>query len=363
MSKAHYIIPIFVPHEGCPHNCVFCNQNSITGTDVDSSMTAEQVDAIVKEYLATISKNGSTIEISFFGGTFTAINNKKQEELLNVAYEYKQAGKVDFIRLSTRPDCIDEITLDRLKKYSVDIIELGVQSMDNEVLKLSGRGHVKESTITASKLIKQYGFTLGHQLMLGLPGDDPIKDIESTIECIKLSPDMFRIYPALVLKDTPMECMFIDGRYKPYSLDQAVDVAKTMYMLLSFNNIRILRIGLQATENISEGKDIVAGPYHPAFRELVEGTIYNEIIKEELKNIKTEVKLLINWREISKVYTNKKKVFNDMINQLTTGKLIIEASKEVSGNTIEFITKDKCWNVSIEQYIRRKVKEGIIPII
>lgn len=359
MGKSHYIIPIFVPHEGCPHNCVFCNQNSITG--MDSSVTAEHVDSIVKEYLSTIVRDNSTVEVSFFGGTFTAINYKKQEELLAVAYQYKKLGFVDYIRLSTRPDCIDEATLDRLKKYSVDIIELGVQSMDDEVLKLSGRGHVKEDTIKASRLIKEYGFTLGHQLMIGLPGDNHTKDIKSALECIELQPDMFRIYPALVLKDTPMERMYEQGIYKPYSLKQAVEISKDVYSLLIFNNIKILRVGLQATENIAEGRDIVTGPYHPAFRELVEGTIYSETIKEELDNISSEVKVLINWKDISKLYTNKKEIFNDMKKQLTTQKLTIEAAHETMQGSLVFHTNDRCWNVSIEEHIARKVKEGIIP--
>jgi histone acetyltransferase (RNA polymerase elongator complex component) len=199
MSKNYYIIPIFVPHEGCPHNCVFCNQDRITGAK--DNVTARTVYNIVDDYLNTINRNGSTVEISFFGGTFTAIKEEKQRELLQVAKEYKDKGLIDKIRMSTRPDAINEYILTYLKEYKVDIIELGVQSLYDEVLVAAGRGHTVKDVEVASRLIKEFGFTLGHQIMPGLPKDDFHKDITSVKKSIEMKPDICRIYPALVIKD------------------------------------------------------------------------------------------------------------------------------------------------------------------
>ncbi|MTK14119.1 MAG: radical SAM protein, partial [Clostridiaceae bacterium] len=306
MSKRHYIIPIFVPHEGCPHNCVFCNQGTITGSNekVDAKFTRDTID----QYLKTMNRKNSVIEVSFFGGTFTAISLEKQKELLSIAKEYKDKGDIDFIHLSTRPDYIDDEILTNLKNYSVDIIELGIQSLDKEVLLRSGRGHSEEDVERASKLIKQYGFVLGHQIMLGLPGDSLEKDIETAKKSIAMRPDIYRIYPALVIKNTPMESMFNNGIYKPYNLDEAVNVAKIVYSMVIANNIKVIRVGLQPTEEINEGGELVAGPFHPAFRELVEGSLYNDMILEKVsKDFNGKFIIIVNDKDLSKLYANKKK--------------------------------------------------------
>ena len=250
MSKRHYIIPIFISHQGCPHQCVFCNQDRIAKV-VQEEVTERDVRETVDEYLKTIDHKNSTVEISFFGGTFTAINVNKQKELLAVAKEYKEKGYIDKIRMSTRPDAINKYILDYLKDYKVDIIELGVQSLDDEVLRLSGRGHSAEEVEKASKLIKEYGITLGHQIMPGLPGDTFEKDIETVKKSIKMKPDICRIYPSLVIKDTPMADMYERGQYKPYSLEEAVDISKELSKLYKDANVNIIRIGLQPTESIT----------------------------------------------------------------------------------------------------------------
>ncbi len=291
MSKNYYIIPIFVPHEGCPHNCVFCNQDRITGVD-DEEVTASSVITTINDYLETIKNKNATIEISFFGGTFTGIREEKQRELLKVAEEFKEKGLIDKIRLSTRPDYINDYILTYLKEYGVDIIELGVQSLNEEVLKKAGRGHSVHDVIDASKLIKEYKFILGHQIMPGLPGDTFERDIETTKESIKMNPDICRIYPSLVIKDTPMERMYINNEYIPYSLEEAVNVSKVMYDMYKKHNINVIRIGLQPTESINEGKDIVAGPFHPSFRELVEGSLLSDIILENMAEEKMEFCIL-----------------------------------------------------------------------
>lgn len=362
MSKNHYIIPIFVPHEGCPHNCVFCNQNTITGSvqKVDASFTINTIE----EYLKTMDKGNSTIEVSFFGGTFTAIDIKKQNELLEVAKYYKDNGYIDYIHLSTRPDYIDDNILENLKKYSVDIIELGVQSLDECVLKKSGRGHSADDVKRASELIRKYGFCLGHQMMVGLPGDSFEKDIESVKKSIAMKPNIYRIYPALVIKNTPMEKMYNQNIYKPYELYEAVHICKILYAMLLANNINVIRIGLQPTAEINVGGELVAGPFHPAFRELVEGSIYNECMLDEiLKSKSKDVVVNINSRDISKLYADKKKFFNDTIKQMKTKNIkIVQDDSVICGNLI-FDKSEECKKISVYKYIIEKYKEGNTSIL
>lgn len=312
-KKQHYIIPVFVPMEGCPHQCVFCNQDRITGISEEEKVDATKVRKIIDEYLETMNRD-ATIELSFFGGTFTAIEEKKQIELLEVAKEYKEKGLIDMIHMSTRPDAINDYILSYLQEYLVDVIELGIQSLDEEVLLYSGRGHNVEVVTYASNLIKKYGFTLGHQIMIGLPKDTYERDIYSVKESINLNPDIARIYPALVIKDTPMEKMYRRNEYIPYSLEKAVDISKDLLKLYEEHGVKVIRIGLQPTETIAEGKDVVAGPFHPAFRELVEGSLFADIIRERLFETKNGT-IYINPKDISKLYANKKMYFKKLIEE------------------------------------------------
>lgn len=336
MSKNYYIIPIFVPHEGCPHNCVFCNQDRITG--VDEGVTANTVRNTINDYLQTIKNKNATIEVSFFGGTFTGIKEEKQRQLLKVAKEFKDKKLIDKIRLSTRPDYINDYILTYLKEYGVNIIELGVQSLDGEVLKKAGRGHSVQDVVNASKLIKEYEFILGHQIMPGLPGDTFEKDIATTKASIEMEPDICRIYPSLVIKDTPMEQMYKCNDYIPYSLEEAVNISKIMYDMYRKNNVNVIRIGLQPTETINEGKDIVAGPFHPSFRELVEGSLLADTILENMKEEEAAV-IEINSKDLSKLYANKKLYFNKLkeFNKNVT----VKQNDEIERGYIKLCLKDK----------------------
>lgn len=206
MNK-HYIIPIFVPHLGCPHDCVFCNQERITG--LSTSVTSEEVENIIEEHLKTF-KSPSIIEVAFYGGSFTAIDIEVQKSLLAIPLRYKKEKKIDYIRLSTRPDAIDDLILTNLKDHLVDTIELGVQSLNQEVLDLSGRGHTTDDVYEAVNLIKEYGFNLGLQMMVGLPGDTRERAINTCKEFIKLDPFCVRIYPTLVIVDTFLERQYLN---------------------------------------------------------------------------------------------------------------------------------------------------------
>lgn len=301
MNKKIKIIPIFVPHIGCPNDCVFCNQRKITGKG-EVLPNKDYATKIVEQYRKTIDDDYA--ELAFFGGSFTAIDFNLQEELLKVGKHYKDLGVVQRIRISTRPDAIDENILNVQKKYGVDIIELGIQSLDDEVLKKSNRGHTREHSINASKLIKNYGFTLGHQIMPGLPGSTEEKDIQTCIDSISMKPDIVRIYPTLTIKETELEYMFKSGKYKPLSLQEAVHITAHIYCLYKNNNINVIRIGLQNTETINDDADVIAGPYHPAFRQLVEEKIYlYSIIKLfQNKNLKNKnIIISANNKEISNI--------------------------------------------------------------
>lgn len=297
-----YNIPIFVPHEGCPFDCVFCNQRRITGKM--SGVRPSDVRHIISEALATLPKENRRVETAFFGGSFTGIPIEEQSALLSAAAEFSYA--TDGIRLSTRPDYITREILDNLMKYGVTTIELGVQSMDDEVLKESNRGHTSGQVREAVKLIREYPFTLGLQVMTGLPGDTPGKSLKTADEIIALRPELVRIYPTLTIKDTYLEKMYMDGRYTPESLEDAVELSKKLLLKFEKNNINVIRIGLQATDEICEEGSVVAGPVHSAFRELVEGSIYYDIIESKIKGMSGSVTVLVNDREVSKAVGNRR---------------------------------------------------------
>ena len=311
------IIPIFVPHEGCPHDCIFCNQKKITG--FSTSMTGEKAESIILEHLSTLSKKKEKfdIEIAFFGGSFTAIETKKQIELLTVAKKYKDMGIVKDIRMSTRPDCIDEDILKLIQSYGASIIELGVQSMDENVLIQSLRGHDREIVKKSSQLIKDYGFKLGLQQMIGLPGDSEEKSIRTAEEFVRIKPNFVRIYPTLVIKETGLERAYLDGYYNPFSLEESIEISRKLIAIYVKNNIDVIRVGLQATDDIKEGEDVVCGPYHPSFRELVHSRMIRDYLEKILPDVFEEIVISSANRNMSMIVGNKRsnrKFINDKYN-------------------------------------------------
>ena len=290
--KKEYIIPIFVPHLGCPNNCTFCNQKRISGQT--KQVTAKDVKETIEYYLKNFKDNHKYVEVAFFGGSFTAIEKEKQIELLEAVQEYIKNKKVNNIRISTRPDCIDKEILKRMKKYHVKTIELGVQSTNNYILTRCKRGHTGEDVKKASKLIRRFGFILGHQMMVGLPESTKQDEINTAKELIKLRPKIVRIYPVLVIKDTELADEYKKGEYIPLTVGQAVERCKEIVDLFNRRKINIIRIGLQNTEEISdpntEKSSVIAGPYHPAFRQLVEDSMWYDAIVNKIKKINDKVK-------------------------------------------------------------------------
>lgn len=268
IKKRQLVIPIFIPFGGCEHQCVFCNQDNITGETGLPSVG--EVKETIELYLSTWKGIGRK-EVAFYGGSFTALKKDLQVDYLKTAFEYVEDGSLEGIRFSTRPDCISEDIVDFVSSYGVDIIELGVQSMNDNVLKLSGRGHSGEDVIKASKIIKDKGLTLGLQIMPGLPGDTHSCVIETTKTVASLAPSFVRIYPTLVIKDTPLFKLYERGDYTPWSMESMVDVCREVRDIFESKGIKIIRMGLQPTEELEA--TLVAGPYHPAFRDIVNGSI------------------------------------------------------------------------------------------
>lgn len=306
-----YIIPIFVPHLGCPNNCTFCNQKSISGQM--KNVTEEEVRETIEQFLKSFKEPDVEREIAFFGGSFTGIDPEIQEKLLSVAYEYVKNKQVAGIRVSTRPDYIDKEKLKLLKKYGVKTIELGVQSTNDYILKKCKRGHTFEDVKKASKLIRRYGFTLGHQMMIGLPESTRIDELNTAKDLAKLKPKIVRLYPVLVIKNTELEEEYQNGQYEPVTLNQAVEVCKELYYFFTKKKIKVIRIGLQNTDLISNPEnvesEVVAGPYHEAFGQLVEDSIWYDMILDKIKKFNTKVieaEVIVNPANVNNVVGHKK---------------------------------------------------------
>ncbi|MCK8825729.1 elongator complex protein 3 [Fuchsiella alkaliacetigena] len=340
MAKEHYIIPIFIPHFGCPHDCIFCNQREITGV---SGVSVKQVKDRIEEYLETIDHTEAKVEIAFYGGSFTGLEIEEQNRFLEVAVDYYRQGQVDNLRLSTRPDYINVEILNNLAAYGVEVIELGVQSLVAEVLEAAQRGHGVEEVLRASNLIKDFGFQLGIQLMPGLPKATRETMLYSAVKTIELAPDLVRIYPTLVIKDTALAQLYKKGLFTPLTVAEAVEICKEELLLFREAEIPVIRLGLQPSAEVNQ-ESIVAGPFHPAFRQLVESKLVLDKLKQELgSNLRAEViSLKINPRfssvlrgqknsnliDLEQSYQVEVRVETDQ--QLEFGKIVINEQKLIT---------------------------------
>ncbi len=290
--KHKYVIPVFVSNSEYSNDSIF--YNSKTTNKQENNITKKEAEKIIEEYLKSIKDDDAEIEIAFFGGSFTAIEEEKQNELLELAYQYIKENKVKSIRISTRPDYINKKILKRLKKYKVKTIELAVQTANDFILKKVGKEYTLEDIRKASKLIRKYRFTLGHQMMVGLPESTRKDEINTAKELIKLKPKMVRIYPVLIKKGTELEKEYEQERYKPLSIVQAVETCKELVRMFSDKKIDIIRVGFQDTDKIeyikNKNNEIIAGPYHPAFRQLVESSLWYDSIVEKIKKLNVKVK-------------------------------------------------------------------------
>ncbi len=266
-KKRHFTIPVFIPMEACPFQCIFCDQKRISGRTIAPS--AGDVINLINQHLATLPEKNADIEVGFFGGTFTGLPDEKQRSYFEAVFPFIENGRIQGIRLSTRPDFISGEILDLLREYPVQTIELGAQSMDDEVLRKSGRGHTSQDTENASHMILDAGFSLGLQMMIGLPSDTEGKAIATARKIVDLGANETRIYPVIVIRGTPLEKLFRKGKYNPLRLEDAIEVTKNVVSVFDESNVKIIRIGLHPSEGLLNRKDYIVGPFHPSFRELV----------------------------------------------------------------------------------------------
>ena len=293
-------VPIFIPHIGCRHACTFCNQHAISGTA--HPPTAQDVRNILAAAHKTLAAKSATAEIAFFGGSFTAIDADYRRALLHIAGDFLDGVTFNAIRVSTRPDAISPAILDELRRSGVATIELGAQSMDNAVLAGCARGHTAEDTIAATRLIRGQGFSLGLQMMTGLPGDTAAGALVTAAKLIDLHPDFVRVYPTLVLRGSPLEQQYISGSYHPQTPEEAVTLCAELLELFTAHGIRVIRLGLHNDRSLQA--NIVAGPHHPALRELAESHILLHRALDAIRIARTPpgpIKIAVAYGAVSKM--------------------------------------------------------------
>lgn len=290
------VIPVFIPHSGCPHQCAFCNQSIITNqkSKLPGLPDKTAIHQIVTEYLQYKGLR-KYVELAFFGGNFLGLEHEVILQLLDLVQPYIQEKKIDGIRFSTRPDTISRQTLDLVHPYKISAVELGVQSMNDKVLLKSRRGHTRMDTLKAINLLKKYPFKIGVQVMAGLPGDHEESLFKSTKEVAQLAPDFARIYPLMVLKGSLMEQWYIQGKYQPLTLEESIRLVKGMVQIFKPAKVDIIRMGLQASDMMEDKSMVLAGPWHPAFGHLV----FSELFYDRVCNKIDRSKELLNSQRLA----------------------------------------------------------------
>lgn len=313
MTAKHYTIPVFIPELACPFQCVFCNQKKITGHI--NIPDEKEIIQTIESYLKSFTKINRFVEVGFFGGSFTGIPIEDQKKYLKLIHPYIKSGDIKGLRLSTRPDYINHEILSLLAEYKVTTIELGAQSFDDKVLSNAQRGHNTTQIIEASNLIKEYGFKLGLQIMTGLPGDTLETTIFSAQRVIDLGATDTRIYPVVVIKDTALHNWFNKGKFTPLTTEEAVYRVKHIIPMFEDSGVNIIRVGLHPSEGLLSGEELVAGPFHPGFRELVYTELWNDILNKipsandmciEISIPEKEVNYAIGYKSKNKMMLEEK---------------------------------------------------------
>ena len=298
-----FIIPIFLPHLGCPHQCAFCNQTAITGVTPDI-ISPETLCVLITEFLEYKKTHRRSVQVSFYGGNFLGLKKDYIRSLLDETTKFVKNKRVDSIRFSTRPDTINNTHLDIIKDYPVSTIEIGVQSMNNQVLDMARRGHTASDTENATALLREKNYEVGMQMMVGLPGDDETKSLFTAQKIASLSPDFVRIYPTLVLAHSRLAVWYRNGDYAPWSLSRCVSLVKKLYLFFKSKKIPVIRMGLQASEDLAKDTTILAGPYHPAFGHLVYSEIFLDMavsILEAKNDSFDKIIITVHPRSIPKI--------------------------------------------------------------
>ncbi len=328
------VIPIFIPHRGCPHDCLFCNQQKISGYARNETARVA-VRETIDEWLAR-KKDRNEVQVAFFGGSFTCLPMVEQVKLLSAVQPYIKDQKVDTIRLSTRPDCIDPAICGVLQEYKVRVVELGAQSLSDSVLQKSLRGHNSQQVRNAFRLLRDSGMEVGLQLMPGLPGETCGSFLHGIDEVIRLKPDFVRLYPALVVKDSGLEKLYQAGQYRPLSLKKAIALTARCYVKLTGAGINVVRMGLQPSESLE--KSVVAGPYHPAFGELVQSRLWLKKLRTRLAVLQPQQRLLIHIspRDMSAMVGMKKQNIKRLDQLGFSGRFTILPDKNMARGSIQY---------------------------
>ncbi|MCL2761303.1 MAG: radical SAM protein, partial [Desulfuromonadales bacterium] len=269
------IVPFFISHQGCPHSCIFCDQRKISGSSGKIPIEKE-IRETIRKWLG--SSERKSVDVAFYGGSFTALPEEVQEGLLLSVQPFIKSGEVESVRVSTRPDAISPLISDFLLKYGVRIVELGVQSMNDEVLARAERGHTAADTRKAFAVLKEAGLTVGAQLMQGLPGETPAGCLDSFDEVMELKPELIRLYPVVVLKGTELAGLYERGEYNPLTLSEAIMMCKIMLQRAGKAGVPVIRVGLQPTNELRADGEVIAGVYHPALRQFAESERWYDLL-------------------------------------------------------------------------------------
>lgn len=337
MTLKPFIVPVFIPHQGCPHQCVFCNQKVITGTDAETD--PRLIRAFIDRYLSYRGERRGRVQISFYGGTFLGLAPGRIQALTDLARDYVDRGLVHSLRCSTRPDTVTDTTLDLLADVPLATVELGVQSMDDTVLARSRRGHTAEDTQTAIARLRSRNKEIGVQMMVGLPGDDRDTCLASAARMADLAPDFVRIYPTLVLRHSALEALYLRGDYRPLSLLESVAIVKDLYLLFRSRGIPVIRMGLQATDGLDRGDDRLAGPYHPAFGHLVGSAVFLDLARALLGSRSTPVQrspiFFVHPKNISKLRGLKNQNLHVLKAEFDLTTLTIQHDESLSDDSLK----------------------------
>jgi len=304
-----FVIPLFIPHMGCPNRCVFCDQNTIVGGGQKPPSPSEAAEAI-QRFLVFKTGERSSSEVAFYGGNFLGLQIDYRNALLAVAQRFVDEGRIDGIRFSTRPDTISEASVRGLAPYRITTIELGVQSLDDRVLAASRRGHTAEDSRRAVAVLKAWGGDIGLQIMPGLPGDTPASIEKTGRGIVELTPRFVRIYPTVVVKGTTLAGWYRSGRFRPLSLDAAVTQVKALYSLFKGQGISVIRMGLQGSDELVKPGSLVAGPYHPAFGHLVYSALFLDRMVDRFAAMGALPKRLnvrVNPRDVARAVGERRK--------------------------------------------------------
>ncbi len=329
INSKPFIIPIFLPQWGCPHRCIYCHQEKITQTR-RPEMSRADFSSLVEAGLNSRRRTpGRRVELAFYGGTFTLLPAPVRGELLAWAADYLRQGRVEAIRLSTRPDALSKEVLLDLKAAGVETVELGVQSLNDQALERSGRGHSAQDSFKAVQLLKEFSLKVGMQLMVGLPGDTPEGFNRTIREVRDLKPDLVRFYPTVVFRKTALARWVENGHYTPLALEEAVSLCRGAVDLLETAGIPVIRLGLQSHDRMSPGKDILAGPYHPAFGDLVRGELFLMKVKQDLVGQRfareADLELRVAGRDMGFLTGNRQEKLRRLKNDLEISRLRVAA--------------------------------------